>query len=400
MAEDAISPLRTWLAVFVLGIASFTMVTTEFAPIGLLSQIAANLERDPAEIGLTVTLYAWIGAGTGILSAILPRGIPRKALLIFLMLILSVSNFAAMNSHSFEGFLIARSVGAVVHGLFWAMAAAVATQIAPSHRMGVATAIVFGGISMATVFGVPVVNLIGHANGWHASFALIGAVGLVSSAVMAVVLPKLSAGPQAGWSGLGSIMRRRDLLVIYAITAFMATANFAAYTFIEPFLAEIPNLPHATIPKLLLGFGAAGFLGNVLSGMLMDRFMKSILTTGLFALCLALMFLGCFGPKLGAGWILASLIIWGAAIAILFAGLQTWVLRVAGSIVVPAAAMHSTVINAAIGFGAILGAYILPIFGVSGIMCVAGVVVIVPLFTILLVTSPAEPSAKGNVSMG
>ena len=147
--ENTDSPLRIWLAVIVLGIASFTMVTTEFAPIGLLSQIALDLGRDQASVGLTVTLYAWIGAASGLLSVVLLQKFPRKPLLIVLMLILSATNLAAMISHSFDGLLLARAVGAVVHGFFWAMAAAVASQIAPSHRMGVATAIIFGGISMA-----------------------------------------------------------------------------------------------------------------------------------------------------------------------------------------------------------------------------------------------------------
>ena len=397
--ENTDSPLRIWLAVIVLGIASFTMVTTEFAPIGLLSQIALDLGRDQASVGLTVTLYAWTGAASGLLSVVLLQKFPRKPLLIVLMLILSATNLAAMISHSFDGLLLARAVGAVVHGFFWAMAAAVASQIAPSHRMGVATAIIFGGISMATVVGVPLANLVGQASGWRAAFGLIGAVGLLTSVLMIAVLPKMQPGSPAGWRELGSVFRRHDLLGIYAVTAFMAAANFAAYTFIEPFLGEIPDLPQVMIGVLLFGFGAAGFLGNILTGFLIDRFMKSIITAGLFALCLALVGLGWFGPQLGTGWVFVLLVIWGAAIAALFAGLQTWILRAAGSTVMSAAAIHSAVINSAIGFGAILGARILTVSGVSGVMLAAGMVVIIPLLIILLQAAPqAGPKERGSVA--
>jgi len=397
--ENTDSPLRIWLAVIVLGIASFTMVTTEFAPIGLLSQIALDLGRDQAAVGLTVTLYAWIGAASGLLSVVLLQKFPRKPLLIVLMLILSATNLAAMISHSFDGLLLARAVGAVVHGFFWAMAAAVASQIAPSHRMGVATAIIFGGISMATVVGVPLANLVGQASGWRAAFGSIGAVGLLTSVLMIAVLPKMQPGSPAGWRELGSVFRRHDLLGIYAVTAFMAAANFAAYTFIEPFLGEIPDLPQVMIGVLLFGFGGAGFLGNILTGFLIDRFMKSIITAGLFALCLALVGLGWFGPQLGTGWVFVLLVIWGAAIAALFAGLQTWILRAAGSPVMSAAAIHSAVINSAIGFGAILGARILTVSGVSGVMLAAGMVVIVPLLIILLQAAPqAGPKERGSVA--
>ncbi|MGO4669057.1 MFS transporter [Bosea sp. 2RAB26] len=382
-----------------LGIASFTMVTTEFAPIGLLSQIALDLGRDQASVGLTVTLYAWIGAASGLLSVVLLQKFPRKPLLIVLMLILSATNLAAMISHSFDGLLLARAVGAVVHGFFWAMAAAVASQIAPSHRMGVATAIIFGGISMATVVGVPLANLVGQASGWRAAFGSIGAVGLLTSVLMIAVLPKMQPGSPAGWRELGSVFRRHDLLGIYAVTAFMAAANFAAYTFIEPFLGEIPDLPQVMIGVLLFGFGGAGFLGNILTGFLIDRFMKSIITAGLFALCLALVGLGWFGPQLGTGWVFVLLVIWGAAIAALFAGLQTWILRAAGSTVMSAAAIHSAVINSAIGFGAILGARILTVSGVSGVMLAAGMVVIIPLLIILLQAAPqAGPKERGSVA--
>ena len=397
--ENTDSPLRIWLAVIVLGIASFTMVTTEFAPIGLLSQIALDLGRDQAAVGLTVTLYAWIGAASGLLSVVLLQKFPRKPLLIVLMLILSATNLAAMISHSFDGLLLARAVGAVVHGFFWAMAAAVASQIAPSHRMGVATAIIFGGISMATVVGVPLANLVGQASGWRAAFGSIGAVGLLTSVLMIAVLPKMQPGSPAGWRELGSVFRRHDLLGIYAVTAFMAAANFAAYTFIEPFLGEIPDLPQVMIGVLLFGFGGAGFLGNILTGFLIDRFMKSIITAGLFALCLALVGLGWFGPQLGTGWVFVLLVIWGAAIAALFAGLQTWILRAAGSTVMSAAAIDSAVINSAIGFGAILGARILTVSGVSGVMLAAGMVVIVPLLIILLQAAPqAGPKERGSVA--
>jgi len=396
--EDIDSPLRIWLAVIVLGIASFIMVTTEFAPIGLLSQIALDLGRDQAAVGLTVTLYAWIGAASGLLSAVLLQQFPRKLLLVVLMLVLSATNLAAMVSHSFEGLLLARAVGAVVHGFFWAMAAAVATQIAPSHRMGAATAIVFGGISMATVVGVPLANLVGQTSGWRAAFGVIGAVGLFTAALMIAVLPRMQAGSPAGWRALGAVFRRHDLRGIYAVTAFMAAANFAAYTFVEPFLGEIPEIAHVMIAVLLFGFGGAGFLGNILTGFLIDRFMKSVITLGLLALCMALVGLGWFGPQLGTGWVFALLLIWGAAIAALFAGLQTWILRAAGSTAMTAAAIHSAVINSAIGVGAILGARILNVSGVSGVMLAAGMIVIVPLLIILLQVAPPS-SSEGKVSV-
>jgi len=143
------SALRVWCAVSVLCIASFTMVTSEFAPIGLLSQISADLDQAPSTVGLTVTLYAWIGAASGLLSNWLNRRVPRKALLIALMLILALSNGLAALSPEFSSLLGARAVGALAHGVFWAIVAATAAHIVPSHRVGLATSIVLGGITIA-----------------------------------------------------------------------------------------------------------------------------------------------------------------------------------------------------------------------------------------------------------
>ncbi|TWC76457.1 MFS transporter [Rhizobium sp. SJZ105] len=159
------SVFRIWFSVVVLGVAAFTMVTTEFAPIGLLSQISGNLGKSQATIGLTVTLYAWFGAISGLLAPTLIGRIPRKTLLVGLMMVIVASNAGALLSHSIETFLLTRFAGSIAHGLFWAMVAAFAADIAPPGRMGLATSIVFGGISVATVMGVPIVNLVGQALG-------------------------------------------------------------------------------------------------------------------------------------------------------------------------------------------------------------------------------------------
>ncbi|UFW88431.1 hypothetical protein BjapCC829_07915 [Bradyrhizobium barranii] len=180
----------------------------------------------------------------------------------------------------------------------------------------------------------------------------------------------------------------------------MAAAHFAAYTFIEPSLREIPNLAHVMIGALLFSFGGAGFLGNILAGVLIHRFTKSIITAGLVALCLALVGLGWFGPQLGTDRVLVLLVIWGAAVAALFAGLQTWILRAAGSTIMTAAAIHSAVINSAIGFGAVLGAQILTVAGVSGVMLAAGMVVIVPLLIVLPQAVPQTVLKKGSLLDG
>ncbi|QTT88481.1 MFS transporter [Pseudomonas chlororaphis] len=370
------SALRIWCAVSVLCVASFTMVTCEFAPIGLLSQISNDLEQSPSTVGLTVTLYAWIGAASGLLSNWLNRWISRKALLIALMLILAVSNGLAALSPEFSTLLGARAVGAVAHGVFWAIVAATAAHIVPVQRIGLATSIVLGGITIATVMGVPLINLVGQYDGWRTAFMCLALMCVASAGAIALVLPTMNIQSLDKGIGFAVVLRRKDLLITYVITGLTAAAHFGAYTFVEPFIGQVPGITAYLIAVLLFAFGAAGFLGNLLSALFIDRYLKIFILLALIAMALALVTLGIYGPLLGITPVVALLVVWGVAVSALFTGLQTWVLRIAGDHTVPATAIHTAVLNSAIGLGVIVGGAALNVSGFKGAMLSASVVIV------------------------
>nr|WP_257626780.1 MFS transporter [Pseudomonas sp. Xaverov 83] len=357
-------------------IASFTMVTSEFAPIGLLSQISADLDQPPSTVGLTVTLYAWIGAASGLLSNWLNRWVPRKALLIALMLILALSNGLAALSPEFSSLLGARAVGALAHGVFWAIVAATAAHIVPSHRVGLATSIVLGGITIATVMGVPLINLVGQYDGWRTAFVCLAVMCVASAGAIALVLPSLHIPSLAKGLGFAVVLRRKDLMITYVITGLTAAAHFGAYTFVEPFIGQVPGITSYMIAVMLFAFGASGFLGNLLSALLIDRYLKTFILLALVAMALALVTLGIYGPPLGLVSVVILLVVWGVAISALFTGLQTWVLRIAGDHMVPATAIHTAVLNSAIGLGVIIGGGALDVAGFKGAMLSASVVIV------------------------
>ncbi|MFL6875922.1 MFS transporter [Pseudomonas marginalis] len=388
------SALRIWCAVSVLCVASFTMVTSEFAPIGLLSQISTSLEQPPSTIGLTVTLYAWIGAASGLLSNWLNRWIPRKVLLIVLMLILAVSNGLAALSPTFSALLAARAVGALAHGVFWAIVAATAAHIVPTERIGLATSIVLGGITIATVMGVPLINLLGQYDGWRTAFMCLTLLCFASAGVIALVVPSMNINSMSKGVGLATVLRRKDLLITYAITGLTAAAHFGAYTFVEPYIGQIPDITVYLIAVLLFAFGAAGFLGNLLSALFIDRHLKEYILLALIAMACALAALGFFGPAVGIVPVVVLLVIWGVAISALFTGLQTWVLRIAGEHTVPATAIHTAVLNSAIGLGVIIGGGMLNIAGFRGAMLSASVVILPAV--ILMIVSGMQARANNS----
>lgn len=393
--------LRIWCAVSVLCVASFTMVTSEFAPIGMLSQISADLDQVPSTVGLTVTLYAWIGAASGLSSNWLNRWIARKALLIVLMLVLAVSNALAALSPEFSMLLGARAVGALAHGVFWATVAATAARMAPAQRMGLATSIVLGGITIATVMGVPLINLVGQYDGWRTAFACLALMCIASAAAMALVLPSMRIPSLVEGGGFAVVLRRKDLLITYVITGLTAAAHFGAYTFVEPFIGQIPGITSYMIAVLLFAFGAAGFLGNLLSALFIDRYLKTFILVALLSMALALVILGGYGPRLGVVLVVGLLVLWGVSISALFTGLQTWVLRIAGEHTVPATAIHTAVLNSAIGVGVIIGGQALDVAGFKGAMLSASLV-IVPAIVLMIISglrSRSEPRTSAVPGM-
>lgn len=147
------APARVWIAVVALGICAFSIVTSELAPVGMLSAPAADFHQTESGVGLAVTAYGWVGALAALLSGAMPTRISRKALLVGLMLILALSCLAATRSYSMFALMSARMIGATAHGAFWALIGIVAAQLVPPHRLGLATAIIFGGVSAASVVG-------------------------------------------------------------------------------------------------------------------------------------------------------------------------------------------------------------------------------------------------------
>lgn len=384
------SDWRMWLAIVFLGIGAFTIVTTELAPIGLLSAIAHDIGRSESAVGLTVTLYAWVGAASALLAAVALGRMARKPLLIALMLCLALSNGAAMLADGFGFLLAARAFGAIAHGLFWAVIAASAAQIAPPRHVGLATSIVFGGVSAASVLGVPLATLIGQESSWRIAFGAVGALSLVVAFGMLAVLPRLEQADSGdAKAALGAVLRRMDLWGIYVATAFAVTGHFAAFTFIEPFLREAPGMQATMVIALLFGFGAAGLAANFLTGIFIDRYLRAFLMLALALMTLALIVLGTAGTRIGIVGIGAMLVLWGASISAIFVGFQTWILRTAGAAAMPASAVYVAIFNAAIGSGAMIGASVLSHSGFAAVMIVGGLGGAVSILVVLALGRPA-----------
>jgi predicted MFS family arabinose efflux permease len=385
--------IKTWLALIILALSTFTIVTTELAPIGLLTPMATGLGQSESMIGLTVTLYAWVGAISALLSSLFLGNLPKKLLLLLLTLIILVSNSLCATVQSYEWLLVARVIGALAHGAFWAMIGATAVSMVPPRYIGVATSIVFGGVSAASVFGVPLSNYIGLNFGWRPAFWLMSLLSVIAFVGIALIVPKVKSSSALGLEAMGRVLSSRTLWKIYAATLLAITAHFAAFTFIEPWLHSVKSVSASMIPVMLFVFGIAGLAGNFVTGMFIDKWLKPLVSLSVILIAAALITLGLWGASLGGGQILALIIVWGLAVSGIFVGFQTWVLRIAAENAFPASAIYVSFFNGAIGCGALVGAWLVSVLSIPVLMSIAGIAIALSLLLIAMIQVKTEQTA-------
>ncbi len=284
----------------------------------------------------------------------------------------------------------ARMIGALAHGAFWAMIGSIGAQLVPARQVGLATSIIFGGVSVASVLGVPLANLLAQLDGWRTAFTVIAALSLVATIAIAWSVPRLSASASIGLDALTSILKNRTFQGIYLATACAITAHFAAFTFIEPLLSSALRIRANLISTLLLVFGIAGIVGNLISGKLIDHHLKRLVLISLALMTVSVLAIGCL-PVGSSSFIVGVLLLgWGAGVAIVFVGFQTWILRLAGSSAMPASAIYVAIFNAAIGAGALLGGIVLSMTSLNGLMVIVAIAMAASLVPVMLIKAPTS----------
>ncbi|HGY3898933.1 TPA: MFS transporter [Klebsiella aerogenes] len=383
------TPVRAWLAVVALGVSAFSIVTSELAPVGMLSALANDLHQSQAGAGLAVTAYGWVAALAALLAGAIPARISRKALLIVLMLILAFSCLAATQSHTMQTFMTARMTGALAHGAFWALIGTVAVQLVPVDKLGLATSVIFAGVSAASVLGVPLSSFIADMVGWRQAFSAISLLSLAAAVALLWTLPTLAAPQPLRLKVYVGIVKNPLLLSLFGATACIISAHFAAFTYLEPLLTQTRGIPTSAISALLLMSGLSGLLGNLIAGKLIDRHIRVLIMTSLLLSAGALGMLSIRGGSALPVWFVAALLgVWGAGMAIVFVGLQTWLLRSAGEATQPASAIYVAIFNAAIGTGALVGGLVSAKLGLSSLPLLAAVAMICGMALVWKLKSP------------
>ncbi|MGO1073108.1 MFS transporter [Lysobacter sp. CA199] len=277
------------IALYALTVGAFGIGTTEFVIMGLLLQVAADLQVGLAAAGLLISGYALgVFVGAPVLTIATGR-MPRKAVLVALMVIFTLGNIVCAIAPNYTVLMIARVITSLAHGTFFGVGAVVATGLVPADKKASAISIMFTGLTVATLLGVPAGAWLGLQYGWRSTFWAVSIIGLIATVVIATLVPKDKSKPEpvALRREIKAVVHPQVLLGLL-MTVLGFAGVFTVYTFIQPILTSISGFSAAAVSPILLVFGGGMILGNLIGGRLADKRLAPALIGTLIALAIVL----------------------------------------------------------------------------------------------------------------
>ncbi|GGV32677.1 MFS transporter [Streptomyces longisporoflavus] len=367
--RPALTEPRCSLPPSVLAVAAttFSVVTTEMLPVGLLTSLSSGLGVSDGTAGLTVTLPGVVAALAALLLPVAVRRADRRTVLCALMALLAAANLASALAPAFGVLLAARVLVGVCIGGVWAIAAGLGARLVREESAaGRATTVIFSGIAVASVLGVPAGTFLGELAGWRWAFVVMGAFALAVAGLLATLLPPLPASAAVRLGTFPGLLRGARLRAGLLVVLSLVTGHFAAYTYVRPVLERVPGLNAGLISGLLLVYGVAGIAGNFAGGALAARDPRRTLLAISAGLAAVVLLLGPAGGSLPAS--VALLVAWGLAYGGVSVSTQQWITAAAPRARDAASALFAAVFNAAIALGALTGGLVADGFGTTEVL--------------------------------
>ena len=319
--------LREWLPLVGITLSAFIFNTSEFMPIGLLTDIAMDFGISEARAGLLISIYAWVVMAMSLPLMILCSRILLRPLLLGVIALFAVSQVLSSISTGYYTLLASRIGVAFAHSVFW---------------------------SIAMIFGLPMGRFIGLAAGWRMTFACVAVISFATLAYLFFLLPKVSGNAPFAVKDVPKLFRNKVLAGIFLLSFLVSSGYYTCYSYIEPFMLQISHFPADWITMLLTVFGFAGLLGSLLFSKLYNAHRYSLLASTIFLLVIAL---SLFYPLAGDLYAICALcVLWGMAATAFNVGLQAETIQVTTSAEAPVAmSIFSGIFNLGIGSGTWLG---------------------------------------------
>ncbi|UCI27113.1 MFS transporter [Mesorhizobium sp. B2-8-5] len=375
------------LALYALTAGAFGIGVTEFVIMGLLLDVSADLGVSISAAGLLISGYALgVVVGAPLLGALTGR-LPRKTLLLALMVVFTVGNLACALAPDYWTLMAARVLTAFAHASFFGVGSVVATSLVAPNRKASAIALMFTGLTVANILGVPFGTWLGQAYGWRSTFLAVTLVGVVAFAVIALLVPRdepAAADEAESAEGTLAVLGRRPVLLGLLTTVLSWVGVFAAFTYLAPILTRVSGFSEASVSPILLVFGGGLVAGNLLGGRLADRHLVPTVVGTLVALSAVLFVMTAAIHQPVAAIIAVGLL--GAAAFATVAPLQMWVLEKAeGAGQGLASSFNIAAFNLGNAIGAWLGGFVIdhgP--GLGAVPLVAGLMPLAALGVVLV----------------
>lgn len=345
------------LVIIALALGGFGIGTTEFVAMGLIQEIAAGVGVSVPQAGHAISAYA-LGVVVGApLIAVLSAKMPRKGLLLLLMLFFSVGNFATAFAADFHALVLSRFIAGLPHGAYFGVAALVAAALAGPERRAKAVSYVMLGLTVATVIGVPFATWLGQYWGWRSGFEFAAFIGVLTIAAIWLALPKIAAPANASMRSELSGIKRPQMWLTLGIAAIGFGGMFSVYTYISPILTDYTGVNIRYVPIALSVWGFGMLCGGLIGGWLADRGMKKAMYRIIFAIIIAFSIAPFMVGNIYTA-VLAFFLLGASAMA-LGPVLQTRLMDVAGEAQTLAASLNHSAFNIANAQGAWLGGLVI-----------------------------------------
>lgn len=364
---------RELLPLVALTLSAFLLNTSEFVPIGLLTDIARAFSLSESGAGAMISIYAWAVALLSLPLMLAASRVPPRALIVSVLAVFCGGQVASALAPTFELLVASRLIVAAAHAVFWSVASPFAVRVAAPERSALAMSMIVTGTSVAMIFGLPLGRALGLALGWRMTFVCVGAAAAAALAGLIAFFPRLEAGKPFTLDRLPELARNRALMGLYLATILFATGYYTGYSYIEPFLQQVAAMPDALITAALTVFGVAGLVGSGLFARFFDAHRRPFLTATMLGMAAALLLLlPLAGVPAGP---FAVCVIWGVSATAYNVAAQAEVIRATSQAATPVAmSVFSGLFNVGIGTGSIVGGLVCDAAGPAGVGLVGGAV--------------------------
>ncbi|PMM53250.1 MFS transporter [Vibrio lentus] len=345
------------LALLALTLSAFAIGTTEFVIVGLIPTMASDLNVSLPSAGLLVSLYALgVAIGAPVLTALTGKW-NRKAVLLTVMALFVIGNLLAWQAPGYNTLIAARILTGLAHGVFFSIGSTIATGLVSKDKAASAIAIMFTGLTVALVTGVPLGTYIGQTFGWQATFLIVALLGLIALIGSAILVPSnLKQPPAAKISAQLKVLTQPRLLLVYAITALGYGGTFTAFTFLAPILENVSGFDSSSISLIMLVYGMSVAVGNIWGGKMADKMgpikALTVIFSGLAAVLVVFNF-----TAVNSYAAVVTILVWGAFAFGNVPGLQVYVVKLAEKYTPDAVDVASGLSIAAFNVGIALGSW-------------------------------------------